>query len=107
MAVRRPLRLAPASTPASPRQHVGPHQARKGLDVRGVLSIVLWLVASVGPAAPAAAQGQAPPRPPAPTVPGPMQTSPFSGGVPAGTMTAQPLNLSIGDAINRALDHNL
>jgi outer membrane protein TolC len=33
--------------------------------------------------------------------------NPFLGGVPSGTATSEPLALSIGDAINRALDHNL
>jgi outer membrane protein TolC len=33
--------------------------------------------------------------------------SPFLGGVPSGTATAEPLSLTILDAINRALDHNL
>jgi outer membrane protein TolC len=33
--------------------------------------------------------------------------SPFRGGVPSGAVTPQPIALSIGDAIRRALDHNL
>ncbi len=35
------------------------------------------------------------------------QPNPFLGGVPSGTVSAAPIPLSIGDAINRALDHNL
>ena len=34
-------------------------------------------------------------------------TSPFLGGVPAGAATADPLKLTVLDAIARALDHNL
>jgi outer membrane protein TolC len=33
--------------------------------------------------------------------------SPFQRGVPFGTLTAEPLKLSVLDAINRALEHNL
>lgn len=33
--------------------------------------------------------------------------SPFLGGVPVGTATAEPLPLSLQDAVRRALDHNL
>lgn len=51
-------------------------------------------------AAPAWAQG----RPDAPSLPA---NSPFMGGVPDGQATPDVLNLSIGDAIHRALDHNL
>jgi outer membrane protein TolC len=35
------------------------------------------------------------------------QTSPFLGGAPSGTATAQPIPLTILDAISRALEHNL
>jgi outer membrane protein TolC len=35
------------------------------------------------------------------------QPNPFLGGVPSGAASAEPMALSIGDAINRALDHNL
>lgn len=34
-------------------------------------------------------------------------SSPFLGGVPEGTATAQPMALTLFDAINRALEHNL
>ncbi len=57
---------------------------------------VLMLVLSAGVARSAAAQAQAPPAP-----------NPFLGGVPSGTATSTPLALSISDAIDRALAHNL
>lgn len=37
----------------------------------------------------------------------PLPTSPFLGGVPSGTATATTLTLSIGEIVNRALEHNL
>ena len=50
----------------------------------------------------------------APQIPGPQTPppapalgSPLLGGVPTGTATAQPLDLSLADAIDRALAHNL
>jgi len=36
-----------------------------------------------------------------------LQSSPFLGGVPTGTATAQPIALTILDAIGRGLEHNL
>ena len=42
-----------------------------------------------------------------PGVPVPAPTSPFWGCVPTGTASAQPMALSLYDAIHRALDHNL
>ena len=57
---------------------------------------VLVLVLSAGLVRPAAAQVLAPPPP-----------NPFLGGVPSGSATATPMALSIGDAIDRALAHNL
>jgi outer membrane protein TolC len=66
------------------------------------------------PQSPAAAQttpppaATAPPRQtPAPATTGTGTTSPFLGGVPAGTVSAEPLKLTVIDAILRALDHNL
>jgi outer membrane protein TolC len=53
--------------------------------------IVPALALSVAAASPAAAQS----------------TNRFLGGVPSGTATAEPLSLSIADAIERALVHNL
>jgi outer membrane protein TolC len=40
-------------------------------------------------------------------VPSSLQSSPFLGGVPAGTATAEPIPLTILDAIFRGLEHNL
>ena len=71
--------------------------------MRRVLLVSLWLLASSGGAAIAAAQsGDSPPA----RQPG-MGSSPFLGGVPAGTATSEPITLSILDVINRALEHNL
>jgi outer membrane protein TolC len=42
-----------------------------------------------------------------PGVPVPAPASPFWGGVPTGTPSAEPLALSLYDALHRALDHNL
>lgn len=57
---------------------------------------VLVFVLSAGIVRPAAAQALAPPPP-----------NPFLGGVPSGPPSSTPLALSIGDAIDRALAHNL
>ena len=58
-----------------------------------------------------AAQGQPPPRsaPQTPRIAAPsgVQTGLFTGGVPERTATTQPIALSIGEAIDRALTHNL
>lgn len=108
IAGRRALRLP---RPAPSTYFLGPaHQARKGLDVRAVLLVLVLLFVPSGVVAPAA-QVQAPPpaapqAPSRPTSSGP-QTNPFAGGVPSGAATAQPIALSAGDAINRALEHNL
>ena len=64
-----------------------------------LLSLVLLLASALG-SSPAAAQ-----EPPA-RQPG-LTTSPFMGGVPSGTATTEPIAVSILDAINRALEHNL
>ena len=80
-----------------------------------VLVIVVLLFGPAGTVSPAAAQAQvAPPpsQPPAPaTAPAraaaPFTSNPFLGGVPTGTATRDSLLLSIFDAINRALEHNL
>ncbi len=42
-----------------------------------------------------------------PGVPVPAPTSPFWGGVPTGTASVQPIALSLFDALQRALTHNL
>ena len=54
----------------------------------------------LGCAAPATAQF----RSAAPTIP---DNSPFLGGVPSGTVTTEPVRLTVAQAIFRALDHNL
>jgi len=74
--------------------------------------MLVLLLGAAGAVSTAAAQGQvAPPsEPPAPAparAPSLLTTNPFLGGVPAGTATSEPLSLSILDAINRALEHNL
>ena len=53
-------------------------------------------------AVPVAAQDRA--ASPAPSLPA---SSPFMGGVPQGTVSPQPIAVSIADAIHRALEHNL
>jgi len=68
--------------------------------VRAVLLSLLLLLAPVAGPSPAAAQSQ-----PAPQAPS--SSSPFLGGVPSGTATSTPIAVSILDAINRALEHNL
>jgi outer membrane protein TolC len=57
------------------------------------------LLCLAGLAAPAAAQSRQAPLPPA--------NSPLLGGVPQGAATAETLTLTVGDAIRRALEHNL
>jgi outer membrane protein TolC len=79
----------------------------KGPLVKTVLPAVVVLAAMAGASRPVAAQGQAPAVTPAPLRPSPLATSPFLGGVPSGEPTAEPLALSLSDAINRALEHNL
>jgi outer membrane protein TolC len=77
----------------------------------------IWLLLLLTPV-PAAAQmpGAPPPRPaqqPASERPAPSsgmqapETDPFFGSVPRGTVTAQPLPLSLKDAVERALQNNL
>jgi outer membrane protein TolC len=73
--------------------------------VKSVLPVAGLVAALAGSAASAAAQGQMPA--PAAVRPSPPPTSPFMGGVPTGEVSAQPLQLSIADAINRGLEHNL
>jgi outer membrane protein TolC len=76
--------------------------------VRAVLPIALLLTASVVQAQPyMSAPPQAPAAAAAPRAPAAGSASPFLGGVPSGTATTDTLSLTIIDAINRALDHNL
>jgi outer membrane protein TolC len=73
--------------------------------------MLVLLLGAAGAVSTAAAQGQVPPSseptPAPPRAPSLITTNPFLGGVPAGTATSEPLSLSILDAINRALEHNL
>ncbi len=87
--------------------------------MRRVALVLLLLLVPVGRRSVAAAQNapQPPTSPPYPPPSSPTGTptripalstgSPFLGGVPTGTVTAEPLTLTILDAINRALEHNL
>lgn len=59
-----------------------------------ILQVFATLLLSAAPAL-----AQAPPSLP--------RTSPFNGGVPAGTATAEPIRLTIIDAVARGLQHNL
>ncbi len=68
--------------------------------MRRALLVSVWLLMVAGVAAPALAQS-----PPAAAPRQPAQM--FMGSVPTGTATAEPLSLTILDAINRALEHNL
>lgn len=61
------------------------------------LVLLFALAAVIAPAAPALAQ-------PSLTLP---RNSPFAGGVPSGTATAEPITLTIVQAVQRALEHNL
>ncbi len=74
--------------------------------MKPVLAAVGFVAALAASAVPAAAQGQTPSSP-APVRPVAPSTNPFLGGVPTGEVSSQPLALSIADAINRALEHNL
>ena len=59
------------------------------------MRLLLIALTVVGLATPAAAQVA------------PISVPPFTGGVPAGTATSEPLPLSLSEAIARALEHNL
>src|SRR4051794_18584045 len=60
-------------------------------------TITCVLAAALAAAVPARAQQAGPPGPP----------SPFMGSVPHGTATAEPIPLSVKDAVERALQYNL
>ena len=68
-------------------------QAKPHSTLQIVATLVLW---SVIAASPAIAQQPSLPR-----------NSPFNGGVPSGTATAEPIRLTIVDAVARSLQHNL
>ncbi|MGE5246185.1 MAG: TolC family protein [Betaproteobacteria bacterium] len=75
--------------------------------MKPVLPAIGLAAALACPAVPAAAQDQMPATSPVAVRPTPPSTNPFLGGVPSGQVTSQPVALSIADAINRALEHNL
>jgi outer membrane protein TolC len=82
--------------------------------VRAVPLILTVLVGALAMPATAAAQGQAPPQQPSPSMPparaGSLQMptlQTFLGGVPSGAPTADAITITVIDAIRRALDHNL
>jgi outer membrane protein TolC len=75
--------------------------------VKVALPLLVVLAASLGAVAPSAAQGQSAPGSGAPSREALAPSSPFLGSVPAGTVTADTISLSVGDAIGRALEHNL
>jgi outer membrane protein TolC len=73
-----------------------------------LLTLVTLLLAAVPVAAqmpPTSAQGGVPV--PAATPPATVPMGAFLGGVPSGTASAQPITLTVVDAIERALQHNL
>jgi outer membrane protein TolC len=75
--------------------------------VKVVLPLFVVLTAALGVSAPAAAQGQPAPGSGAPGREALSPSSPFLGSVPSGTATAETISLSVGEAIARALEHNL
>src|SRR6266853_1303718 len=72
----------------------------EGGSVRRALLVVAGVVTAVMVNATAIAQSP-------PGVPTRQPPAPFFGSVPVGTATAEPLTLTVLDAINRALEHNL
>ena len=72
---------------------------------------MLLLLAALASPAGAQIPAAGPPRqaapPPATSAPTAPTTSPFLGGIPSGDVSPQPLAISIADAINRSLEHNL
>ena len=68
--------------------------------------IAAALLAALASAAPATAQTMMAPGSPA-VAQGPGQDSPFLGSLPKGKLTSEPLQLSIKDAVQRALQSNL
>jgi outer membrane protein TolC len=71
---------------------VEPRHQEKDMPVRAA-SLILLFAVSAGVVCPAPARGQT--------------LSPYQRSVPAGAVTAEPLALTMIDAIQRALDHNL
>ena len=64
------------------------------------------MLSAVLPALAGLAAAQTAPIPPSP-VPGPPSAASFQGSVPSGTASAAPIDLSLGDAIQRGLQANL
>ena len=83
------------------------------MKVASPVLVSMLALAAVQPAraqAPPSTSGAAPANPPRLTTPAPPPsglTNPFQGGVPSGTVSSEPLKLTVIDAIMRALDHNL
>ena len=71
--------------------------------MKGLPVFAFLLTSSVIAIPPAAAQDQSPP----PRRPTSTATSVFLGGVPAGTRTSGVMTITLLDAMNRALEHNL
>ena len=71
------------------------------IDSFRIVFAALAVVLMLGTGAPAVSAQERP------GVPVPAPTSPFWGGVPTGTLSAQPIPLSLYDALQRALAHNL
>jgi outer membrane protein TolC len=63
-----------------------------------------WLALALGLLLTASSPAAAQYRSTAPSLP---DNSPFLGGVPSGTVTSEPLRVTVAQAIFRALDHNL
>jgi outer membrane protein TolC len=79
----------------------------KGFEVKFVVpAAVLVLTTAVG-VPPASAQAPVSASSSSSRTQLNIQSSPFLGGVPSGTATAQPIAVTILDAIGRALEHNL
>src|SRR5690348_1055656 len=74
------------------------------MNGRTAAALVMAGLMSVPCAAQSITQGSAPIAVPVPTLP---SGSPFMGSVPTGTVTSEPLQLSLKDTVQRALQHNL
>lgn len=70
--------------------------------MRVALPLLVATLAMSGLVSPVAAQSPA-----SGGLASPLSTNPFLGGVPTGAVSPEPLRLTVGDAIGRALEHNL
>src|SRR5512132_954858 len=68
-------------------------ERERNLSVRSGSPIVILFVALAGSTVPSRAASQT--------------LSPYQRGVPSGSPTAEPLALTVADAVKRALEHNL